>query len=497
MIVVDGRTDIEKLEELMQSPEETHLEFKEFLDLSDKETELKFVKDAIAMSNRPPGGYILVGVDDDGNKSMPTGTISDRSMFDGARLGDKLRKYIEGEIHPISQIHEIDQHEIVLIYLPHPRDGLPIPLKTDGQFTGKNRKSKTEFRKGEIYVREGPQNVHIRHAHWNDLLSKRDERIRSEARSVIDALITEITSAIRMGNLGEGNIVPLSTDLADHSLSEAVLLLLEQNKDIRIAQFVKKASQSLSNPETRRNALQKIVIVASQAIYSGRNEIAIITIDELKNAYDLSKNNAVFAKLDFVTYIYVLGSLAVRQQQWAVVRNLALRPVHLDGSTYTYPSWIRHAQVEASRADLFPDKNSGLMISEARNLMNQHPELRPDVDENSLSNRVGVTEDDPLLDSLCQFDVYYCLIVNAEYEKNNAGYPASSALRQFRVDPAFETIASNPQARAALFPNHEDRNIAKVLGEFFLKAQQESFNVGEPWYQLPRRAAIFVDEHQY
>lgn len=42
MIVVDGRTDREKLVELLQLPEQTHVEFKAVLDLTDKHSELNF-----------------------------------------------------------------------------------------------------------------------------------------------------------------------------------------------------------------------------------------------------------------------------------------------------------------------------------------------------------------------------------------------------------------------------------------------------------------------
>lgn len=141
------------------------------LDLRAKQDQLNFVKDAVSMSNRPPGGYILVGVSDDGALTLPTGTIADRARFDGARLGDLIRKYIEGEIHVISQVHEVDGHEIVLIYLPHHRDGLPVPMSKLGQFAGPDSKQVLVFREGDVLVREGAKNTPLRHAHWNDLLS--------------------------------------------------------------------------------------------------------------------------------------------------------------------------------------------------------------------------------------------------------------------------------------------------------------------------------------
>lgn len=65
-IVVDGRTDYDKLIELLGLPEHTHLDFKAKVDLTVTEDKVKFVNDAVSMSNRPPCGYILLGVDDGG-----------------------------------------------------------------------------------------------------------------------------------------------------------------------------------------------------------------------------------------------------------------------------------------------------------------------------------------------------------------------------------------------------------------------------------------------
>ena len=50
MVVVDRRTDIEKLQELLATGTEcSELDFKETLDLANKADELHFVKDAVSM----------------------------------------------------------------------------------------------------------------------------------------------------------------------------------------------------------------------------------------------------------------------------------------------------------------------------------------------------------------------------------------------------------------------------------------------------------------
>lgn len=148
MIFVDERTDNDELLEILGVPEETHLDLKASLDFDSAEDRLKFVKDAVTMSNRPPGGYILIGVDDFGKPCMPIGTIPDRKRFDGARLGDLVRAYIEGEIHLRVQIHERKGNEIVMIFVPKNRDGLPVPMDKDGHFSRLcNRQGKSRVQK--------------------------------------------------------------------------------------------------------------------------------------------------------------------------------------------------------------------------------------------------------------------------------------------------------------------------------------------------------------
>ena len=116
MIVVDGRTDREKLFELLKSGGECNeLDFKETLDFSKKIDELDFVKDAVSMCNRYPGGYIVIGVDDDGNPSART-EDTNWTQFDGAVLTDKIRKYVQAPLTAISQLNEVDGH--ILFGLP-------------------------------------------------------------------------------------------------------------------------------------------------------------------------------------------------------------------------------------------------------------------------------------------------------------------------------------------------------------------------------------------
>jgi predicted HTH transcriptional regulator len=132
MIVADGRTDLEKLVELLREPEQTALDFKATVDLSKPEDKLNIVKDLLALGNNPDGGYLLIGVADDGRPCLPVGSIADRRAFDGAKITDLIAKYVEGIQGVITQIHKLDGHEIVVVFAEPHADGLPLPTSKMG-----------------------------------------------------------------------------------------------------------------------------------------------------------------------------------------------------------------------------------------------------------------------------------------------------------------------------------------------------------------------------
>lgn len=494
MIVVDGRTDLEKLRELLPQPEQTHLEFKSSLDLVDNRARVEFVKDAVSMSNRPPGGYILIGAHEGGALSLPRGTIQDPALFDGARLGDLIRKYIEGEVHLISQFHALDDHEVVLIYIPHHRDGLPVPMSATGQWRKPNGTDTVVFREGEVLVREGAKNTPLRHAHWHDLLSQRDRRLREEARQQSDLLLAELAKALRNGPSTPAAI-PLAADSSDDAFVQALISNFESNSDVRIRQFLAQAKSSARDESVLTEMLNKITILAAQALFFEQVGLAGLAVDSLYDIYDSSGADPSKTRLDIINRVYVLGSLAVRLRIWPTIPALVLRPYPPMEDGYVYSSWIRHGQVAASRGGLFPAGRGGLMISAARELAAEHHAMRPDVPDAGLPDPGQMADNDTLFNSLCQFDVLLCMVIAAEGQHHGGGYPASSAMHQHRADPAFILAASDSKARAALFPTSTDETVASAMAHVFSSALRESHSFGGHWWSLPSSAQRFVDEH--
>lgn len=226
VIVPDGHTDPEKLRQLLTAAEETHLDFKASVDFQNTKDRVEFVKDAVTMANRPPGGYIVIGVDDQGNPCIPAGNLANPSQFDGANLNQHVRRYIEGETHIVSQIHEHEGHDFVLVWIPHHRDGLPVPMKATGQYLDANGRDKVIFREGDILIREGPANVPLRYAHWRDILKDHDDKVRVEAEKIAQALLrTFIEERARPASVQAPT--PLLMDMDDETFGAAVVEHLE------------------------------------------------------------------------------------------------------------------------------------------------------------------------------------------------------------------------------------------------------------------------------
>ncbi|MBQ9003873.1 MAG: ATP-binding protein [Eggerthellaceae bacterium] len=191
LVGVDGRTDVEKLHELLAlGGERTQVDFKETLDLSDKREELCFVKDAVAMLNYYPGGYIVIGADNEGNPSdRSEGT--DWKQFDGARLRDKLKRYIDGPFDIASATHVEKGHTYCIICLMSSKNGLPIPFKKLGQ-AGNND---VVFHKGEFVRRNGAQNAEIEYSQWGEILEQHDKLIREDESRRVNDLIERFTAS--------------------------------------------------------------------------------------------------------------------------------------------------------------------------------------------------------------------------------------------------------------------------------------------------------------
>ncbi|SHU63705.1 putative transcriptional regulator with HTH domain [Mycobacteroides abscessus subsp. abscessus] len=502
MIISDGRMDFEKLKELLGNPEQTHLDLKSKVDLTSAADKLKFAKDAVTMASRPEGGYILIGVDDDGIPCSQIGEIADRSLFDGSRLGSLIRKYVEASVHVKVSIHELDGNEIVMAYVHNP-DCLPIPFDKDGQYPGPNGDSVTVFRRGEIFVREGAENVPLRYPHWADILSLYIKKIRDESTEAALTMLREVLGAgTRTAGEASAAGVPLTIDMDEATFTAAAERLLEAGNDIRLRQFLRPLGRAVRSgtdlPEFSA-AVDRWTIYCAQALQFDRHYLVEEAIERLVDGYKTLGvgNEETRKRLLIVERIYVLGSLAVRLEAWETVRQLALRPVpgNVHEPDYVFASWIRAAQVYASRAGLTDDPRGGYILSAARELMVLHPGMRPDLNDADIADG-EVTSADAALNSLCEFDIAYCFVVAAMGQGRGGAYPWSAAFDEDRAKPIAQQIVSNAAIRLQLFPDVEDRAIAAAIQSTYSTAVSESANnYGGRWWGMPSNVKQFVTRH--
>jgi hypothetical protein len=168
--------------------------------------------------------------------------------------------------------------------------------------------------------------------------------------------------------------------------------------------------------------------------------------------------------LDVILRILAVGAYAVRLEAWEAVRRLALQilpefPHRAAGETQ---SWLRHAEVQASNANLFNrDKElrkEGELISLAHRLVEADLSLRWDLPAGDVR----------LLNSILQFDLLALLVVCAhvgDYRKTQI-YPSMAAWGLRRAEPVVLKLLEDSRVQEKLFTAPAgEKLLADVLRE--------------------------------
>ncbi len=476
MIVVDGRTDIEKLKELLATGAEcSELDFKETLDFGNKKDELNFVKDAIAMFNRHPGGYIIIGATNEGEPSDLCEDI-DWQQFDGARLTDKVRSYVDAPLTPISAIHEIGAHKYCLICFMSLPDGLPTPFSKLGQWFDERGKPHVVFRPGDIVRRDGAQNRPVEYVQWAEILTQHDALVREDESKRINTLIDKI--AIALGE--KGKTPPLVYGMDDAALATALAACFEQEEIAKLARFVNQLALEMAHSD---GAIENITAVATGAISYGLDDITWRAIDALYDFY-LTMNhfgaNAEDRLLAIAVATYEIGASMVLANRWDMISPFVNRQSPYNPN-YVYASWIRECQVMAVNAGKFRNDTSTMMISVALDHIKRHPSIIPEYDftMSDEEERAGtLTEkDESVLNLLCSFDFLYCLCVFVAGEGRAGAYPACIGYEQKRISHVvIKMLGKDDSARRALLPGYSDKRIAEGLRELYRLISNEALS---------------------
>lgn len=528
VVSIDGNINSEKLTELLDSGAEIDaLDFKATCDLTKRKAKVDFVKDCAALANLPSGGYIVIGAHEDGRTAHDQDPI--QGNFDSAALQQLFDKYVSGTAQIRSASHAIEGRALRLIYVQPPTDHLPVVMKQDGEYTEQSGTKKMVFYEGQILTRFSSNNSKLEHKHWKQVLHNYETDLRKRVEKDSHALLRVVLDEIRQlagAGIGASTLAPLSTHLDEDSFYLAALNLADSG--VAGVERIRAVIGSLV--ETGRHgrvvngnqpgeidgfaqALDQLSLVGMVAVDCGNPDLFGLVVEAYLEIYRAhlpvhegkingdATGEAALAIVDILVQIFLLGSYIIRRQKWLFLPQIVGREIRLFGG-YRYSSWIRHALVQVSRAEVLRADNDGKgkggnILAVARAYGRERPPLRRDI---LAPVDVETTSDDLLLNSLCQFDLWWCVIADLNSEGEKAGiefYPNFAVFHGYRTEPAVDIIATDSEARSVAFPGSSEGAVASALAKVLAIARRESRRQGfHTEVKLSTDAQKFIERDQ-
>jgi len=493
-VVVDGRLTREKLDELLAlGAEHAELDFKATLDLTTPGHRLGLVKDLIAMSNAGSGGYVVVGVNEDGTVATGVPAV-DATQFDSADLAQQIGRHVVTAPVVTSQRHEVDGRMLVLIHVAPPVSHLPAIISKSGEYAD-GKRMKVVLVEGVLYIREGTHTVTATDGHWMQMLTKYRAGVVSETREGIDALIAKVVDGLGETTAGT-RLVPLAIEMDDATFAEAVQPYFDapegQNKLRRFLRTLR-ATAGVANADARTQeaALNKLCIAAAQAVFSDARESFGFTLDLIYDLYiesvgsfdgDYATQTTAEYWLSILLRLLAIGATAVTTRAW-----WAIEPLVNKGVTEGYPVWLRHAIVHASRANLLSGggREAAMVLVRARALVVTNPTIAPGLEgATTVGDDQELPKSDSLLNALCQFDYLWCTVAVATHpDKGDPQlfYPSCAALFQERSNPLITLLAMSEGVRQGVLPNTPTTQWAEAMDRVMEVAINQSHQYRAWW----------------
>lgn len=501
MIVLRPDVTAETLEALLaEGAESERLDYKATCDLDNHKALLEITKHLAALLSL--GGYILVGVDDQGR---PSGQMNRQlaAKFDEANLRQKISRYIEPPFDIQTATHAVQNTHLVLVYVaPHPTSFAVI--KQDGHWDEpqKNGKTRQRFvlRQGDVFVRQGTRSVRWQQNDVERVLQRRDDRLREAAREEAVKTMVAYREGIQAQQLAAGPTAGISWNLPLATFTDVITELLRRN-DRQPLDLLLVAAPGRTEAAARAgdesevvSMLDRLISLAAVAATVRDSALFIETIRALTAVYRLGftseglrRNDADLMPqslwLHVASRVEALGALLVRLERWQMLRELVLvRPHPRESERYT--TWLRHGLTEAARANLFKQEDgkiNGALVALGRNIVHDLPALRPDRPDDATHDstlNAPPPPDDALLDSLCQFDALWGLIaLVASGGKKHEFYPSFAAYYLHRAEPALARIVTDERVRTETLGHLPDHDLRAAIRLMINVAEAEHWNV--------------------
>jgi len=191
-IGVPNSPDLDRLASLVDHrTEEPDIEYKSWIDLSNAESKSKLAKHLCALANYG-GGWIVFGIDDDGNHAEPR--PDDLKGYNQDILNGIVSRYLHPSFHCNVYLvtSQITKKQYPVVRVP-PHGAQPVCAKTDGPLINKQRVGVSQ---GVHYIRtSGPKSVPIdRPELWKELLHRCVLAERNQLLSSIGRLFEQPTT---------------------------------------------------------------------------------------------------------------------------------------------------------------------------------------------------------------------------------------------------------------------------------------------------------------
>jgi hypothetical protein len=157
-----------------------------------------------------------------------------------------------------------------------------------------------------------------------------------------------------------------------------------------------------------------------------------------------------------------------------------------------FKNWLPHALVISSRAQHLTEQRENSqkvelsLLTLAAQVVEQEPSLHPDTNDN-----------DEIITSLAQFDFLSNLaaIDDAGLIDIAAFHTNWARFRQSRIQPVADRIISDPAMRQAIFPGHEDDDLAYSLLKMGQIAHREALRYDGFWGWDRTSVGQFIEAH--
>lgn len=488
---LDGSVTDTKLRELLdQQTELPWLDFKQQCEITDRRELVELAKDVGAMSIL--GGYLVVGADDSGRPcGMPP---QHKKLFDESTLSGKLKRYLPTGFAVRSAVHDLDPGTgpmpvALVAVLPHP-DGWAV-FQQDGTYPDTRGREQTVFRRGDVYARHGTSSEPWSQADIAEARTRLIARAKDSWRREMFEELRRLQSSAESGAaVTEGPSSLFTWQLDAANFEAATVELIRRNDDIPVQRMLASAIAEArrlvsiageSDADELAVVLDRVVDVGALGVNLQRPGFRELSVDALLELYgwaveeqrvQTSRHLLVpVLWLRVAERLYGLGALAVRRRDWKTVRDLILASVPALHREYRSPSWHRDALTMANRAKLFttllPDgqvRQASLLLF-ARAAAVANPLLCPDLPDPA--PEYGGR--DPLLDSLCQFDLLATVVSGAAAhitgvnELLEVGYPNFALASRERATAVLDTAVLDPAVRQVLLPGVSNAELALVL----------------------------------